>query len=348
MPDTRPRPPCIRHWKELEQVVENTHPATGEPRGFAADLGGATGLTRLGVRHHRLPPGRRSSPPHAERDEEELVLILEGTPDLWQDGWLHRLRPGIAVFWPDRTGQAHCIVNNTGADIRYLTIGEASRYGSRIAFPRDPEIAAWFDRAGKLWTDAPVRRMGPHEGRPGAIPAGARRRGLPLNAVDWTAARVARGTCYPGDSEKMSDFVDLNRTSGLGRIGGGIDLFNPGRRTSWPHAEGDEEEFTFVIAGTPEVWLDGHVWQLVPGDFVGWPSGTGLAHTMLNNSGEPAVLATFGEASRQRSRIWYPFHPGRMKALKARAWTPMPKPRFGPHDGVPEAVRRKASKSSSR
>lgn len=196
------RPPCIVNWREIEGADEAAHPATGEKRGFSADLGGATGLARLGVRHHRLPPGRRSSPPHAERDEEELVLVLEGAPDLWQDGHLWRLRPGVAVFWPAGTGLAHCLINNSAADVRFLAIGEASRYLSRVAFPRDPAVASWFAGMGKLWPDPPSRRAGAHDGRPGEVTPALRRRGLPANAADWTDVSVTRGTSYPGDSEK--------------------------------------------------------------------------------------------------------------------------------------------------
>jgi uncharacterized cupin superfamily protein len=342
------RPPSIQTWRDLEVGTEATHPATGEARGFSSDFGKATGLTRLGVRHHRLPPGRRSSPPHAERDEEELVIVLRGEPDLWQDGYLYRLKPGMVVFWPDRTGIAHCLINNSKNDVQFLTIGEASRYNSRVSFPCDPKIAEWFAGHGKLWADPPKRRIGPHDGQPGEGPKGSRKRALPPNAIDTVEAKVERDTGYDGDVERTADFIPLNPLSGLGRIGGGIDLLNPGRRTSYPHAEGDEEEFTFVVSGTPDVWLDGRLYRLSAGDFVGWPSGTGEAHAVLNNTDETVVLATFGEASRRRSRVWYPFHERHAKLLGERAWVPSPKPKFGPHDGVPDALRKPKRKKPVR
>ena len=177
------RPTNIIHWSAAEAAEESRHPATGETRAFAADLGGAAGLVRLGVHHQRLLPGRRSSPPHAERDEEELVFILEGAPDLWQDGRLHRLHPGMAAFWPDGTGIAHCLINNSDAAVRFLAIGEASRYRSRIAFPCDPGIAEWFARAGKHWTDPPLRKLGSHDGRPDALRVVLTRRSCSLTAV---------------------------------------------------------------------------------------------------------------------------------------------------------------------
>lgn len=338
------RPANLRHWSELERAEESRHPATGEARAFAADLSGATEMTRLSVRHERLMPGRRSSPPHAERDEEELVVVLEGTPDLWQDGYLHRLKPGVVAMWPDLTGIAHCLINNSDAPVRYVTIGEASRYRSRVAFPHDLKVAEWFAQQGKLWSDAPKRRQGPHGGLPdavqGAPPKGARKAKLPPNAVDWRTLEIDEDTGYPGYEEKLSGFASLNALSGLGRIGGGIDVLQPGRRTSFPHAEGDEEEFTFVVEGTPTLWQEGRLYPLKAGDFVGWPSGTGIAHTLINNSDAPAILLTFGEASRKRARVWYPMHPKLQKTLGERMWTP-PKRQLGPHDGVPDLQRPK-------
>lgn len=337
------RPDNIVNWADIEAKEESRHPATGESRAFPADLGGVTGLIRLGVHHERLLPGRRSSPPHAERDEEELVFILEGTPDLWQDGFLHRLRPGIVVAWPDRTGIAHCIINNSDAPVRYVTIGEASRYRSKITFPHDLKIAEWFAQYGKLWSDPPRRRLGPHDGLPDAVhgappPKGARKAKLPANAVDWRALKSQFDITYPGDTELMSGFASLNPVLGFGRIGGGVDLLNPGRRTSYPHAERDEEEFTFVLEGTPDAWINGRLYRLKPGDFVGWPDNTGQAHTMLNNTAEPAILLTFGEASRQRARVWYTHHPRHAKRLKERAWLPAKPPRIGLHDGLPDEL----------
>jgi len=334
------RPSCLVNWRDIERREEARHPATGEPRGFVADLGAAAGLRRLGLYHHRLPPGRRTSPPHAERDEEEMVFVLEGEPDLWQDGHLHRLHPGVAVGWPGGTGIAHTIVNSSDADVRLLTLGEASRYCSHVAFPTEPKAADWFDKAGKVWKDPPRRRRGPHDGKPGAPPPGARKAGLPPNAVDWRTQKIVDGNTYPNDTEILSAFVPLAAKLGLYRIGGGVDPLVPGRRTSWPHAEGDEEEFTFVLEGSPTAWLDGRLHPLKPGDFVGWPSHTGHAHTILNNSDERAVLFTWGEASRKRSRVWYPFHRKHMQALGEVAWVPDRKPRFGPHDGLPDALRK--------
>jgi uncharacterized cupin superfamily protein len=63
-----------------------------------------------------------------------------------------------------------------------------------------------------------------------------------------------------------------------------------GRRTSWPHAESLEEELAYVIEGHPQVWIDGHLPDLRPGEFVAFPAGTGKTNPFLNNSEESALL----------------------------------------------------------
>lgn len=157
------RPPFVAHWTEIEGPDGDHYPGSDEPLGIGAPLGRALGLTRLGIHHERLPPGRRTSWPHAESDEDEFVFVLDGTPDAWIDGHLHRLRPGDAVAFPAGTGIAHTFINDTDAEVRLLVVGEASKPGSRIAYPLNPERR---DRIGDWWDDAPERPLGPHDGRP--------------------------------------------------------------------------------------------------------------------------------------------------------------------------------------
>ena len=140
---------------------------------------------------------------------------------------------------------------------------------------------------------------------------------------------------YPNSTELHAHNADFSRAFGLMRIGVHHERLPPGRRLSWPHAEADEEEFVYVIDGTPDLWADGHVKRLQPGDGVGFPAGTGLAHTFINNTETDVRLLVVGETSRQRSRIDYPLHPARNAEIGERHWKDMPKRALGPHDGMP-------------
>lgn len=72
------RPDCIRHWREVEGPDDSTYPGSDEIFSIGAPLARRLGLGRLGIHHERLPPGRRTSYPHAESDEEEFIYVLEG------------------------------------------------------------------------------------------------------------------------------------------------------------------------------------------------------------------------------------------------------------------------------
>ncbi len=85
---------------------------------------------------------------------------------------------------------------------------------------------------------------------------------------------------YERDPERLSIYSPLGRETGLQRIAVNHEILKPGRRTSWPHAHSLEEEFVYVVQGEPEVWIDGIVYPLKPGDGVGFPAGTGTAHVL--------------------------------------------------------------------
>lgn len=161
------RPPFIISSRD---VPERTHvyPNSDEEMGPVRSIGHAAGLVRIGVNLQRLPPGARSSWPHAEEDEEEFVYVLEGEVDAWIDGHLHRMRPGELAAFPAGTGISHCFMNNGDAEALLLVGGEAHKAGSRIRYPLNPS------RRGDMpwshwWDDAPERPLGPHDGLPDAL-----------------------------------------------------------------------------------------------------------------------------------------------------------------------------------
>ena len=157
------RPAFIRNWSELESADDARYPGDTELLSIGAPLGKMLGLTRLGIHHERLLPGRRTSYPHAESTEEEFVLVLEGEPDVWIDGHLYRLRLGDAVAFPAGTGICHTFMNNTSEEVRLLVVGESNKSDNRIRYPRNEAYEATRpDR----WADWPRRPLGPHDGRP--------------------------------------------------------------------------------------------------------------------------------------------------------------------------------------
>ncbi len=167
MADTE-RPHCIAHWSDLEKPDVPRYDGDDELMSIGAPLGRLLGLTRIGIHHERLPPGRRTSFPHAESAEEEFVYVIEGSPDAWIDGHLHRLKPGDAVGFPAGTGITHSFMNNTDDEVRLLVIGEKTKPENRLIYPLHPERP--LEREF-LWEDAPPRPLGPHDGLPDKVRA---------------------------------------------------------------------------------------------------------------------------------------------------------------------------------
>lgn len=160
------RPPCIR---ATASVPEHTHvyPQSTEPMGPVRRLGKAAGLTRVGINIQRLPPGTRSSWPHAEENEEEFVYVISGIVDAWIDGDVHQMVPGDLAAFPAGTGISHCFINNSAQEVLLLVGGEAPKEGSRIFYPLNPSRKQDMPAHG-WWDDVPARELGSHDGMPNA------------------------------------------------------------------------------------------------------------------------------------------------------------------------------------
>ncbi len=158
------RPPFIVSAADLPER-RHVYPQSDEPMGPTRRLGAAAGLVRLGVNLQRLPPGSRSSWPHAESEEEEFVYVIEGEVDAWIDGRLHRMTAGDLAAFPAGTGICHCFINNGQRDALLLVGGEAAKAHNRIVYPVNPSRRADM-RAGEWWDDAPAQPLGDHDGLP--------------------------------------------------------------------------------------------------------------------------------------------------------------------------------------
>ena len=143
---------------------------------------------------------------------------------------------------------------------------------------------------------------------------------------------------YPQHDEPMGHGAAFGHHFRLQRLGIHHQRLLPGRRSSFPHAESAEDEFVYVIAGTPDVWLDGVLHRLGPGDGVGFPAGTGLCHSFINNTDGEVQLLVVGDRDNPDNRILYPANPDR-QALRADWWHDAPARDRGPHDGLSEQRR---------
>lgn len=162
------RPEFILHFSEIQEDDTAHYPGRDELLSIGSPFAKKMGLKKLGIHHELLPPGRRTSWPHAESDEEEFVYVIEGQPDVWIDGVLHRLKPGDAVGFPAGTGICHSFLNNTAEPVRLLVVGEPTKKSNKCIYAPHlhPERNEEIKQKGFLWEDAPTHPMGPHDGKP--------------------------------------------------------------------------------------------------------------------------------------------------------------------------------------
>jgi uncharacterized cupin superfamily protein len=160
------RPEFIKHYSEIQEPDHSCYATSNstELLSIGSRFGKTFGFKRLGINHEVLPPGRRTSWPHAERVEEEFVYVIEGRPQAWIDGELYQLEPGDGVGFVPGTGISHTFINNTDSEVRLLVVGDTDREGNQCFYPLHPErnklIGTYF------WNDAPPRHLGTHDGKP--------------------------------------------------------------------------------------------------------------------------------------------------------------------------------------
>ena len=117
-------------------------------------LGRRLGGELLGASVYDLPPGERTWPYHLHHGNEELLLVLEGTPTLRSPDGERELSPGEAVLFRRGPAGAHQVRNASDRPTRVLIVS------TMVA----PEIGEYPD-SGKFGLFAGVAPGGVADGR---------------------------------------------------------------------------------------------------------------------------------------------------------------------------------------
>jgi uncharacterized cupin superfamily protein len=86
-------------------------------------LGEAGGLTQFGVNIVVLAPGAKSSLRHWHLNEDEFVIITEGTCTLVDDDGRHEMSVGACAAFPAGVANGHHFINETEDEARFLVVG---------------------------------------------------------------------------------------------------------------------------------------------------------------------------------------------------------------------------------
>ncbi len=81
----------------------------------------------------------------------------------------------------------------------------------------------------------------------------------------------------------------------LTNFGVNLTTLAPGASSSLRHAHSLQDEFIYIVSGTPTLVTDEGRCVLSPGMCAGFKAGSGNAHQLLNESAEPVVLLEVGD-----------------------------------------------------
>jgi uncharacterized cupin superfamily protein len=113
-----------------------------EPAGYlgrGTQVGKTAGSRRLGASLYEVPPANSVCPYHWHAANEELLIVLSGTPTLRTPAGEHELAEGEVVAFPIGEQGAHKVTNHADAPIRVLIVSEMN----------EPEVAVYPD-SGKV------------------------------------------------------------------------------------------------------------------------------------------------------------------------------------------------------
>ena len=103
-------------------------------------VGAHAGAQHLGAAVYELAPGGIGSPYHLHHSNEELLIVLSGTPELRTSAGVQTLSPGAVVAFPRGPDGAHQLRNRSADFCRYVVVSEM----------RLPEVAEYPDVGATL------------------------------------------------------------------------------------------------------------------------------------------------------------------------------------------------------
>jgi uncharacterized cupin superfamily protein len=123
------------------------------PGRHVAPVGAQAGARELAANVYELDPGAVGSPWHIHHANEELLLVLDGTPSLRGPDGTQLLPTGAVVAFPRGQAGAHSLVNRSDAPVRYLVVSTTNR----------PDVVEYPDTGATLVVLAEQRVAYPHD-----------------------------------------------------------------------------------------------------------------------------------------------------------------------------------------
>jgi uncharacterized cupin superfamily protein len=270
----------IVHWDDLE----SHHGEAGSISSHWTNLSRAAGSVRIRANRIRVDPGKRSTPLHAESDEE-IFFVLDGSGLAWQRGD----DPDAAdETFEVRAGD--CLVHLEGAEAHTLVAGDEGI--DTLAFGVGPEWTyAYFPRLSVIRVahaivDVDGRHQWPMEGAlpEPELPDPGPRPGRIVNIDEVEPEQWGKGAV-------SVDARDLGVAAGSVNTGINYNRIAPGKLSAPLHCHSVEEEFFVVLEGDGVCILGEEEHPVRRGHVVARPASSRLAHAFRAGDGGLTMLA---------------------------------------------------------
>jgi uncharacterized cupin superfamily protein len=263
----------------------------------------------VGVAIEELPAGMQTAPAHYHFLEEEHLYLLEGTLTLRLGAERHRMNPGDYVCFPAGQKAGHTLLNEGSAPCRYVIVGENNPNDVVVYTDSNKVLVRPLGRRAMLdlttgrnyWagenTGLPAGQALPERYAPEILahdPALKAKPPISSASMPWEDQNV--GGDFGGQAKHLT-YAAVGRGYHVGMM---IESPAPGQRLAPRHYHMLEEEHALMLEGEATVLLrneDGteerHVMR--PGDYIAFPAGRRVAHSILNSGTGPCRYLMIGE-----------------------------------------------------
>ncbi len=256
---------------------------------------------RVGVAVEELGAGMQSCPAHYHIFEEEHVYVLEGSLTLRLGDKFHPLKAGDYACFPAGQRAGHCFVNESGAVCRYLILGhhnpnEVAVYtDSQKVLVRALGGDAIYDLAAKLNYWHGEKTGLPNDALPPSCAAQRQQQPAdpkpPISSRDVPWDTEGEGSAFGGQSKHLT-YAAVGPDYQIGVL---IESPAPGMRLCPTHYHMAEEEHAFILEGEVTLILGAERHAMKPGDYVCFPAGRRVGHSLMNSGSGPCRYIMIGE-----------------------------------------------------
>jgi uncharacterized cupin superfamily protein len=119
---------------------------------------------------------------------------------------------------------------------------------------------------------------------------------------------VKSGSSYPAPFDapcKARLWQNLADAAGLTQYGVNLVRLKPGVWSSQRHWHTHEDEFVYLVEGEAVLVTDAGEETMRPGDFAGFPAGSGDGHHLINRSDRDAVFLVVGSRRELEDAVHY-------------------------------------------